>query len=1077
MADDDFLSTYGQSLNEANQSAADLQRLALQNMKSGSPGRMLLGAGQDVLAPIMGVMSPVTAGLDVARQGLAYRFGEPAGNAFDVASSVVGGPEDVANALRLAGKITPVAAMAAIPRRSGSMEEAVQRAIARSEGKVPENTAVQLAKGEIAVPEQPEAANIAGVGHNMPPKMAPKPVAPETPQSMYDIPAGSKPEYLGAAPDRSDYSLLRLNPKRGVSERTQSALDALNENRNGVKDQMLADIQNGQTLLGDSWYNTEELRDWFIHELGPERGHAEWRDYMNLIGASSTGAKVPANIGIASYYRNKGPEWVQENADKLLSGELLPPKGSGYGHKMQRNHAANVANLYTGEWGPEADQTLNPKPRGFVQSLIGNPTNIAADLHFTRYMAMASGSPEWLENSTQVSGGLINDLRSKYGDDINKYISTKKGDDGKEIINFRPKAAVKDGVVQMQDIANEPTVFAGKPNDNEYRAFEQYMNQLGKELGMTGAQVQANLWMGAAKRTGLADESQGTFMQLLRERAANRAAKEGISQADVLKRFIREKGLLVAPLAAGAAAYGSQEQEQPTFSYGGSVEDHAENIKHALRLATGGRAHFDDGGDVRGGDNPGGLSGDTGAYAFRDVGESQGAVNAATARAQDAQQAMREWESHPTASSFSTDAPNTTRSIQEASPVSTAIPLSAGVDPADTAMAKQVLGQQKQEAFNTAQAQANAIENRLQGMEMATAPSLGATTFGANNGIVPAGSFVPLGAAPGTVAAEEVAKLPFGIDPKDLKADVSQLGQKMPSMQPTDFSKFGQLGFNAGAAGTPLSSLAAAEPQHYEPLGNQITSNQNSIVSDALMKAATFEPSKDAALRAARDAIAQDMGQATATQTPSGLGSATSADLPAAKTANEVPRIPVDSLEDPALIAAYNAKYNLAGPRNAYADMTLGQRIPNITTNNPLINTVQGANNFLTDLFTPNYKLGSDEYNKISQNAERQPETSFGGHGGGQQQLPIETVAAPVAATPAAAPVVPGTPVPFTYAKRTPYLDYGAYGAGIGNVAPISYRDPINWALVPGYRAAGGRVGENNALANAIRLLAMQNRS
>jgi len=284
-------------------------------------------------------------------------------------------------------------------------------------------------------------------------------------------------------------------------------------------------------------------------------------------------------------------------------------------------------------------------------------------------------------------------------------------------------------------------------------------------------------------------------------------------------------------------------------------------------------------------------------------------------------------------------------------------------------------------------------------------------------------------------------------------------------------------------AGTPRESLVAAEPQHYEPLSKQIAPSQDSVLSDALYKAATFEPSQNAALRAARDAITQDMGQPETTPTTAvaqkaaGLGSATPADLPAAKSANEAPKIPVDSLEDPALIAAYNAKYNLAGPRNAYADMTLGQRIPNITTNNPLINTVQGANNFLTDLFTPNYKLGSDEYNKISQNAERQPETSFGGHGGGQQQLPIETVAAPVAATPAAAPVVPGTPVPFTYAKRTPYLDYGAYGAGIGNVAPISYRDPINWALVPGYRAAGGRVGENNALANAIRLLAMQNRS
>jgi len=350
--------------------------------------------------------------------------------------------------------------------------------------------------------------------------------------------------------------------------------------------------------------------------------------------------------------------------------------------------------------------------------------------------------------------------------------------------------------------------------------------------------------------------------------------------------------------------------------------------------------------------------------------------------------------------------------------------------------------------------------------------------------------------APGTVSAADV------VTPATLgatgKAFVDAANRGILGMQgglsypKTDFSQFGQLGFNSNVAGTPRESLVAAEPQHYEPLGKQIAPSQDSVLSDALYKAATFEPSQNAALRAARDAITQDMGQPETTPTTAvaqkaaGLGSATPADLPAAKTApqaetsavaNEAPKIPVDSLEDPALIAAYNAKYNLAGPRNAYAEMTLGQRIPNITTNNPLINMVQGANNFLTDLFTPNYKLGSDEYNKISQNAERQPETSFGGHGGGQQQLPIETVAAPAAATPAAAPVVPGTPVPFTYAKRTPYIDYGAYGAGIGNVAPISYRDPINWALVPGYRAAGGRVGENNALANAIRLLAMQNRS
>jgi hypothetical protein len=156
--------------------------------------------------------------------------------------------------------------------------------------------------------------------------------------------------------------------------------------------------------------------------------------------------------------------------------------------------------------------------------------------------------------------------------------------------------------------------------------------------------------------------------------------------------------------------------------------------------------------------------------------------------------------------------------------------------------------------------------------------------------------------------------------------------------------------------------------------------------------------------------------------------------------------------------------------------MALGQRNPNVTTNNPLVNTIQGLSNFLTDRFTPNYNLGSEEYNKISQNPEP-VRSNYEGRGEDRPQPYIPYIPPAVTAvTPVSAPVVPGTPVPYTYAARTPYLNYGANGAGIGNVAPISYGDPINWSLVPGYRAAGGRVGENNALANVLRMLT-QNRS
>jgi hypothetical protein len=380
------------------------------------------------------------------------------------------------------------------------------------------------------------------------------------PERMYDVPPGSDPRYLGAAPDRSDYTLVRASPPRGVPARLQDSLTAMRENRNGIRDQMIADIRNGQKLGGDDWYNTEELRDWFMKELGPERGDSEWRDFMRLIGATSTGNKVPSNIRVASHYRNKGPEWIRENAAALEAGniknnpDLRPPPG--YGHKAMDNHAANVARMTTGEWDPLAQPDvgtkmkgnsarMNAKPRGFENSLMGNPNNIAADLHFTRYMAIASGSPEWLGSSQQVSAGLKKSLIDKYGDAVAPYFSTKKVD-GKPVITYQAMNSVKDGVVKMDDIAHDPTVFAGKPNDNEYKAFEDYMREIGKELGMTAPQVQANLWMGAAQRTGLADESQGTFMELFRKVAEKRAKAENMTPAQVIKRFIRERGLLEA---------------------------------------------------------------------------------------------------------------------------------------------------------------------------------------------------------------------------------------------------------------------------------------------------------------------------------------------------------------------------------------------------------------------------------------------------------------------------------------------------------------------------------------------------
>ena len=119
------------------------------------------------------------------------------------------------------------------------------------------------------------------------------------------------------------------------------------------------------------------------------------------------------------------------------------------------------------------------------------------------------------------------------------------------------------------------------------------------------------------------------------------------------------------------------------------------------------------------------------------------------------------------------------------------------------------------------------------------------------------------------------------------------------------------------------------------------------------------------------------------------------------------------SSEDPAEIARYNAAMNAAGPKNAYADMTLGQRAPNTTTNNAFSNAVQGFGNFLTDRLTPSYGINSPEYNKISQAVDVAREPT----GGRGDQVYIPPTTATQVQT---APVAPYTTELGTYNQQLP---------------------------------------------------------
>ncbi|WP_295429260.1 hypothetical protein [uncultured Thiodictyon sp.] len=410
----------------------------------------------------------------------------------------------------------------------------------------------------------PDGTPIEGIlGNSSPPSVSP-----------YDLEPGSDPRYLGAAPDRSDLTYLRYAPKK-ISSRMGRARTAMLDPENPIRKQLLTDIEAGRNFKGADWYNTEELRDWFINELGPEQGHQEWNDFIKLMGSSSAGSNVLTNIKNASAVRHlqaKNPtvpgtnqsyhEFLTET-DKIgnfgasAKGRTKMVGEPGYGHRYNKLHEMTTGKQMRGEWqgnpepgtpGAKGSWVENPKPKGFYNSFTGNPNNIAADLHFTRYMGMASNHPDWLVNGAEVSNGFRDKMLAA-NPDMAQFFRTKtiKGRNGKPdkvLPVFDGNKAAKSGMFDMQQAADEPAVWSAMPNANEYGAMEDLMGEIGKEVGLTAPQVQAALWMGAAKRTGVHQDSLGTFMELIRKRADIRAKETGTDRATVMREFIRNKGLL-----------------------------------------------------------------------------------------------------------------------------------------------------------------------------------------------------------------------------------------------------------------------------------------------------------------------------------------------------------------------------------------------------------------------------------------------------------------------------------------------------------------------------------------------------
>jgi len=413
---------------------------------------------------------------------------------------------------------------------------------------------------------------LATIGDNMPPLS--KRIDP---LESVDYPAGYFPEYRGAAPNRTE-PYPRYVPKN-TTDRMQRLEAAIADEDNPINTVFDNYIEKGKELAGPDWYNTEELRDWMVGVLGEAEGDKQWREYLELVGTTSTGSKVPQNIRFASLYRAIAPEdrirvaqMVKDEGVKPLDAAkklgVEPaniPEDFSYGHIKQRNQAGNVVNREMGLWEREIPEDLtgaartkrlqaNPKVKGFGNDLLGDDTNIAADMHFMRMLAMADGGGDFLnpqaklsEENAKIAAEVIGPRK------IKKYTRTREVN-GKEVSEINLFKAWQDGNIKDTSAFQKiPTAWSDTPKPNEYAAYEDMANRVASKYDMTPAQFQASLWMGAGDITGLADESQGTFMELFRRSLDKRGSERGLTRKEMLDDFIRNKAVLSVPLVGGAS--------------------------------------------------------------------------------------------------------------------------------------------------------------------------------------------------------------------------------------------------------------------------------------------------------------------------------------------------------------------------------------------------------------------------------------------------------------------------------------------------------------------------------------------
>lgn len=472
-----------------------------QQQQEESKGKLI---GQ--VKPIEDPITPPQASLTAPR---SFFDSEPVTNS---QPSYSGGPlvslADVAQVPKSLPEAALTAAGALIP--GGKLAKGASAAL-RAGTTLLEGEGPQLARGALTAENVLAAA--AGKGKKLGFEAFRK-VLPSAGEGIFNL-KDAQPAMEGRA------ALPRYDPPRGTSKRMKDALA-----NPAVKRALTKDVQVGKEMMPDSWYRTGPLYDAFKEHLGEAEAPAAFQRFIENVAATSPRSRVPDNIRTASFYNYLDRQGLD------VPGK--PPKG--YGSIAQNLHRQNVENIRAGGLDP----LQNPKPASFVENLLGNENPVTIDTHNFRAIGMAAKDPRFLANSVEVTKTLPNGQEAK----------TK----------IKPRELYQQGKLTLKEALKNPTYWESAPGKTEYKAYEEAQQKMAAKLGMTPAEWQEKMWVGAGVKTGL-DSPPEPFLRTLAARIQYTAQRMGASPEQVLEKLVKGE-IPLLEIGAGAAGVSALQRTQ-----------------------------------------------------------------------------------------------------------------------------------------------------------------------------------------------------------------------------------------------------------------------------------------------------------------------------------------------------------------------------------------------------------------------------------------------------------------------------------------------------------------------------------